>query len=72
MLATVTAWCARLDVLATDMRVEQRSLEDVFLDLTGRELRVMTETVVRARHVHAATRDRPTGARCWPRSSGWS
>jgi ABC-2 type transport system ATP-binding protein len=26
-------------VLATDMRVEQRSLEDVFLDLTGRKLR---------------------------------
>jgi ABC-2 type transport system ATP-binding protein len=26
-------------VLATDMRVEQRSLEDVFLELTGRELR---------------------------------
>jgi ABC-2 type transport system ATP-binding protein len=39
ILATVTAWCAQLDVLATDMRVEQRSLEDVFLDLTGRELR---------------------------------
>jgi ABC-2 type transport system ATP-binding protein len=39
VLATVTAWCARLNVLATDMRVEQRSLEDVFLDLTGRELR---------------------------------
>ncbi|MCV7226850.1 ABC transporter ATP-binding protein [Mycolicibacterium komossense] len=39
VLATVTAWCARLDVLATDMRVEQRSLEDVFLDLTGRGLR---------------------------------
>ncbi|MCU1695698.1 MAG: transporter related protein [Mycobacterium sp.] len=39
VLATVTAWCARLDVLATDMRVEQRSLENVFLDLTGRELR---------------------------------
>ncbi len=39
VLATVTAWCARMDVLATDMRVEQRSLEDVFLDLTGRELR---------------------------------
>jgi ABC-2 type transport system ATP-binding protein len=39
VLATVTAWCARLDALATDMRVEQRSLEDVFLDLTGRELR---------------------------------
>ncbi|HME49930.1 ABC transporter ATP-binding protein [Mycobacterium sp.] len=39
VLATVTAWCARLDVLATDMRVEQRSLEDVFLDLTGRDVR---------------------------------
>lgn len=39
VLATVTAWCARIDVLATDLRVEQRSLEDVFLELTGRELR---------------------------------
>ncbi|BBZ75728.1 ABC transporter ATP-binding protein [Mycolicibacterium anyangense] len=39
VLATVTAWCARLNVLATDVRVEQRSLEDVFLDLTGKELR---------------------------------
>lgn len=39
VLATVTAWCARVNVLATDMRVEQRSLEQVFLDLTGRELR---------------------------------
>ena len=39
VLATVTAWCARLDVLATNLRVEQRSLEDVFLELTGRELR---------------------------------
>ena len=39
VLATVTAWCARLNILATDMRVEQRSLEDVFLELTGKELR---------------------------------
>jgi ABC-2 type transport system ATP-binding protein len=39
VLATVTAWCARLDVLATGLRVEQRSLQDVFLDLTGRETR---------------------------------
>ncbi|MCB0941329.1 MAG: ABC transporter ATP-binding protein [Mycobacterium sp.] len=39
VLATVTAWCARLNVLATDVRVEQRSLEDVFLDITGKELR---------------------------------
>ena len=39
VLATVTAWCARLNILATDLRVDQRSLEDVFLDLTGKELR---------------------------------
>ncbi len=39
VLATVTSWCARLDILATDLRVENRSLEDVFLDLTGKELR---------------------------------
>jgi ABC-2 type transport system ATP-binding protein len=39
VLATVTAWCARLNVMATDLRIEQRSLEDVFLDLTGKELR---------------------------------
>ncbi len=39
VLATVTAWCAQLDVLATNLRVEQRSLEDVFLELTGRDLR---------------------------------
>ncbi|MFE0747878.1 ABC transporter ATP-binding protein [Gordonia sp. NPDC058843] len=39
VLATVTAWCAKINVLATDLRVETRSLEDVFLDLTGRTLR---------------------------------
>ena len=39
VLATVTGWCAQIDVLATDLRVEQRSLEDVFFELTGRELR---------------------------------
>jgi len=39
VLATVTSWCARLNILTTDLRVEQRSLEDVFLDLTGKELR---------------------------------
>jgi ABC-2 type transport system ATP-binding protein len=36
-LADVTAWCARQGVLAEDLRT--RTLEDVFLDLTGRELR---------------------------------
>ncbi|MQY20998.1 ABC transporter ATP-binding protein [Nocardia macrotermitis] len=39
VLATVTAWCARIDVLPTDIRIDQRRLEDVFLELTGRELR---------------------------------
>jgi ABC-2 type transport system ATP-binding protein len=38
-LAAVTAWCAAHGVLAEDLKVEQRTLEDVFLDLTGRELR---------------------------------
>lgn len=39
VLATVTAWCARANVLATDIRIDQRRLEDVFLELTGRDLR---------------------------------
>jgi ABC-2 type transport system ATP-binding protein len=37
-LAAVTAWCAGNGVLPADLRVEQRSLEDVFVDLTGAEL----------------------------------
>ena len=39
VLASVTAWCAGHGHYAHDLRVESRSLEDVFLDLTGRELR---------------------------------
>ena len=39
LLATVTSWCASHGVMARDLRVEHRSLEDVFLELTGRELR---------------------------------
>ena len=39
LLATVTAWCAANDAMAADLRVESRSLEDVFLELTGKELR---------------------------------
>lgn len=38
-LATVTTWCAAQGVLAEDIRVGHRTLEDVFLELTGRELR---------------------------------
>ena len=36
---SVTAWCASHGVLASDVKVEQRTLEDVFVDLTGTELR---------------------------------
>ena len=39
VLAAVTAWTAGQGAMATDLRVERRTLEDVFLDLTGRELR---------------------------------
>jgi len=39
LLAAVTGWCARQNVLAQDLQVQRRSLEDVFLELTGRELR---------------------------------
>jgi ABC-2 type transport system ATP-binding protein len=38
LLAAVTAWCAERGVLARDLRAG-RSLEDVFLGLTGRALR---------------------------------
>jgi ABC-2 type transport system ATP-binding protein len=39
LLAAVTAWCAECGVLATSLRIESRTLEDVFLELTGKELR---------------------------------
>ncbi|ABD11031.1 ABC transporter ATP-binding protein [Frankia casuarinae] len=39
LLAAVTAWCAGNGILAEDLRVEQRTLEDVFVELTGSELR---------------------------------
>ena len=38
-LAALTAWCAQRDVLASRITVGRRTLEDVFLDLTGRNLR---------------------------------
>jgi ABC-2 type transport system ATP-binding protein len=39
LLAAVTAWCAERGVLANSVRIESRTLEDVFLELTGKELR---------------------------------
>ena len=40
LLATVTAWCAAHGVLPEGLALGRRTLEDVFLELTGRELRV--------------------------------
>jgi ABC-2 type transport system ATP-binding protein len=39
MLAAVTAWCADRAVLPSSLRIESRTLEDVFLELTGKDLR---------------------------------
>ncbi len=39
LLALVTTWCAEQGVLPRELSTGRRSLEDVFLDLTGRELR---------------------------------
>jgi len=39
VVATVTAWCSEQGVLAQSLRIESRTLEVVFLELTGRELR---------------------------------
>ncbi|MBQ0987029.1 ABC transporter ATP-binding protein [Streptomyces sp. F63] len=39
LLATVASWCAQHGVLPDRIAVERRTLEDVFLDLTGKELR---------------------------------
>ncbi len=39
LLATVTAWCAAHQVMPEGLAVERRTLEDVFLSLTGKELR---------------------------------
>jgi ABC-2 type transport system ATP-binding protein len=37
LLAALTAWCAEQGVFAEDLAVERRTLEDVFLALTGAE-----------------------------------
>jgi ABC-2 type transport system ATP-binding protein len=39
LVAAVTAWCADHGILAQSLQIESRTLEDVFLELTGRELR---------------------------------
>ncbi|OZM72505.1 ABC transporter [Amycolatopsis antarctica] len=39
VVSAVTAWCAQHGVLAEELHVGRRDLEEVFLELTGRELR---------------------------------
>ncbi|WP_234314919.1 ABC transporter ATP-binding protein [Streptomyces sp. NRRL F-5135] len=39
LLATVASWCAQHGVMPDTISVERRTLEDVFLELTGKELR---------------------------------
>jgi ABC-2 type transport system ATP-binding protein len=39
LLATVTSWCAQHGVMPDGISVERHTLEDVFLELTGKELR---------------------------------
>jgi ABC-2 type transport system ATP-binding protein len=39
IVAAVTAWCAEHDILVTSLAVDINSLQDVFLELTGREVR---------------------------------
>ena len=39
LIASVTAWCAEHGVLARDLQIECRTLEDLFLEITGRGLR---------------------------------
>ncbi|MCM3265798.1 ABC transporter ATP-binding protein [Streptomyces thermoviolaceus] len=39
LLATVTSWCAQHGVMPDRIAVERHTLEDVFLELTGKELR---------------------------------
>ncbi|GHB28564.1 ABC transporter ATP-binding protein [Streptomyces xanthochromogenes] len=39
LLATVTTWCAQHGVMPDGISVERHTLEDVFLELTGKELR---------------------------------
>ncbi len=38
-VATVAAWCAGKGIRPESLHLGRRSLEDVFLDLTGRSLR---------------------------------
>jgi ABC-2 type transport system ATP-binding protein len=39
VLVAVTSWCAESGAMLSDLHTSRRTLEDVFLELTGRELR---------------------------------
>jgi ABC-2 type transport system ATP-binding protein len=38
-IATVTSFCARVGIMPGDLQVNHRSLDEVYLELTGREIR---------------------------------
>ena len=38
-VATVTSFCARVGIMPGDLQVNHRSLDEVYLELTGREIR---------------------------------
>ena len=38
-MATVTAWCAQSGILASELAISRRGLEDVYLEITGRQVR---------------------------------
>ena len=75
LLATLTAWCATQGVLAEHLAVERRSLEDVFLDVTGRELSVSDaceRTNAPQVRPRARARAAARGAGCSARRRRWS
>jgi ABC-2 type transport system ATP-binding protein len=39
VIVAIATWCDALEVMLSELRIERRSLEDVFLDLTGHEVR---------------------------------
>ena len=71
-LATVSAWCEQQGVLPESLNLGQRNLEDVFLELTGRELAHERRPARAGGRLHAhAPAPLPWPGRCWPRRR-WS
>ena len=69
VLSTITAWCAEQGALADDVQVARRSLENVFLELTGRSA-VVTAASHPATWTHMAEVVRPVAATWTHMASG--